>query len=111
MSSDVSVCLSIKQQLYPLPPPGELTNGAPAPNKWLAAEMSKLGLILTLPHKLGPGWREQTASIVNSRAVNGTSQNFTKLGEAEKHLLAAKIITDGRLLGSLLTKSLDASGL
>ena len=77
MSSDVSVCLSIKQQLYPLPPPGELTNGAPAPNKWLAAEMSKLGLILTLPHKLGPGWREQTASIVNSRAVNGTSQNLT----------------------------------
>ena len=50
-------------------------------------------------------------STLYTTAVNGTSQNFTKLGEAEKHLLAAKIITDGRLLGSLLTKLLDDSWL
>ena len=75
MSSDVSVCLSIKQQLYPLPPPGELTNGAPAPNKWLAAEMSKLGLILTLPHKLDLGGESRLPA--STRAVNGTSRNLT----------------------------------
>ena len=73
-----------------------------------------VGLIRSFIDKpsTGPGLTEPVkfCSLLLG-AVNGTSQNFTKLGEAEKHLLAAKIITDGRLLGSLLTKSLDASWL
>ena len=80
MSSDVSVCLSIKQQLYPLPPPGELTNGAPAPNKWLAAEMSKLGLILTLPHKLGPGLARADSQTASTLELSTGLREISVLG-------------------------------